>query len=155
MNNPVARDFARLFGRDLDKMIEQIRAYPDEESLWRTAGSIKNGAGTLALHVAGNLEHFVGSALGENEYNRDRQAEFEIRDVPREAIVQRLQRCRDRVVATLESLDDARMSEPFPVSLPPRLQGTVHWFLLHLSAHTSWHLGQMDYHRRLLTIEGA
>lgn len=155
MNNPVARDFARLLGRDLDRMIGQIRAYPDEQSVWRTAGSIKNAAGTLALHVAGNLEHFVGSALGQSDHIRDRQAEFEVRDVPREELAQRLERCRDRVVSTLESFDDARMSEPYPIELPPPLQGTVHWFLVHLCAHTNWHLGQMDYHRRILTGEDA
>ncbi len=150
MSTVLGGDFARALGRDLGKMIEQIRSYPDDESVWRTAGSIKNGAGTLALHVVGNLEHFVGSVLGGSSYARDRQAEFEEREVPRDEIVQRLHRCSVRVALALESLDDARMMEPYPVDLPPRLQGTVHWFLVHLVSHTNWHLGQVDYHRRIL-----
>ncbi len=153
MSSIMGADFARLLGRDLNKMIEQVRAYPDEESLWRTVGTIKNGAGTLALHTVGNLEHFVGSVLGGSAYVRDRQAEFEMRDVPRDEIIQRLEHCRDGVVSTLRTLDDARMSEPYPFELPPRLHGSVHWFLVHLSAHTNWHLGQIDYHRRILAGE--
>jgi len=150
MGNTRGLEFARLFERDLTRMIEQIRAYPDEESLWRTAGSIKNGAGTLALHVAGNLEHFVWSSLGGGGYVRDRDAEFAQRGVARAEVVAGLERCREHVVETLSGLDDARMDEPFPGPLPERLSGSVHWFLVHLAGHMSWHLGQMDYHRRIL-----
>ncbi len=148
MSTTMGRDFARALARDLDKMIGEVRSYPDDESLWLTAGTIKNGAGTLAVHTAGNLEHFVWGALGGGAYARDRTAEFAERDVPRAELAERLERCRDHVVATLEALDDARMGEDFPA--PPALQGTVHWFLVHLVAHTNWHLGQMDYHRRLV-----
>lgn len=154
MSDTRGREFARLFERDLSRMIEQIRAYPDEDSLWRTAGTIKNGAGTLALHVAGNLEHFVWTSLGGGDHVRDRAAEFAERGVARAEVVARLERCREHVVATLSGLDDARMDEPFPAPLPEPLSGSVHWFLVHLAAHTSWHLGQMDYHRRILS-EGA
>ncbi len=150
MSDTRGRDFARLFERDLTKMIEQIRAYPDEESLWRTAGTIKNGAGTLALHVAGNLEHFVWTSLGGGNHVRDRDAEFSERGVAREEVIARLERCREHVVETLSELDDARIEEPFPVPLPQALSGNVHWFLIHLAAHTNWHLGQIDYHRRIL-----
>jgi uncharacterized damage-inducible protein DinB len=154
MGTTTSRDFARALERDVAKMIEQVRAYPDEESLWRTAGSIKNGAGTLALHVAGNLDHFVWASLGGGAYARDRDLEFSERAVPRDEVVARLETCRQRVVRTLEGLDEARLSEPFPAPLPAHLQGTVHWFLVHLVAHTNWHLGQMDYHRRLVA-EGS
>ncbi len=150
MSTSMGRDFARLLERDLTKMIEQIRSYPDDESLWRTAGTIKNGAGTLAWHVAGNLEHFVWASLGGGSYVRDRDGEFSQRGLSRDELAARLERCRDRTVDTLTSLDDARMGEAYPAPLPEPLQGTIHWFLAHLAAHTNWHLGQMDYHRRLV-----
>lgn len=154
MSTTMSRDFARALARDLTTMIEQIQAYPDEESLWRTTGAIENSAGTLALHTAGNLEHFVWGALGGGTYQRDRDAEFGERGVARAELVARLERCRDHVASALADLDDARMAETFPAPLPPPLQGSIHWFLVHLAAHTNWHLGQMDYHRRLVA-EGA
>lgn len=153
----LGKDFAVMMARDLDLFVRQIEAFPDEESLWITAGSIKNSAGTLALHVAGNLEHFVGAALGNTGYVRDRDAEFGARDVPRADLVQALATCKERITATLEGLDDDTVLGAYPAALPPvpgLERGTTHVFLLHLTGHVQWHLGQVDYLRRIL-VEGS
>ncbi|MDH5588729.1 MAG: DinB family protein [Gemmatimonadota bacterium] len=150
----VGSDFQYLFDRDLGRLAEELEAYPDDAEIWRVAGSIKNSAGTLALHMVGNLMHFVGAVLGETGYVRDREAEFGDRDVPRAELLRRIGECRAVLADVLPALSDTAFREDFPGKLPAQLEGaTTHRFLLHLSGHFTWHLGQVDYHRRLL-VEG-
>lgn len=151
--NALSRDFARILARDLDKLAGQLEAYPSEGSIWRRLGDTRNSAGTLALHLVGNLEHYVGAVLGGLPYVRDRDAEFGGREVPRAELLQRVARCRDHVAATLEALPDGVLPEPYPGELPAHLAGaSTHLFLIHLTAHFGWHLGQVDYHRRISSV---
>jgi hypothetical protein len=144
-------DFAHILGRDLESLAGQIARYPDDASLWRTGGTTKNAAGTLALHLVGNLRHYVGGVLGGSSYVRDREAEFSTRGVGREQLLARIRACRAEVVPILESLGEDALAAPYPGELPPSMTGaTTHRFLLHLAGHFMWHLGQVDYHRRLL-----
>lgn len=154
MSTTLADDFARILGRDLDALADQLGSYPDDESVWRTGGTTRNSAGTLAVHLVGNLEHFVGAVLGSSGYVRDREREFAERDVPRDEILRRIAHCQEVVVSTLGGMPDDEMARPYPGRTPPSLDGaSTHLFLLHLTGHLSWHLGQVDYHRRLL-VEG-
>jgi hypothetical protein len=143
--------FAFILDRDLGRLGEQIDSYPTEESLWAVSGSIENSAGTLALHLVGNLEHFVGGVLGSTGFVRDREAEFADRNVPRHALHARIEACRAHVTRTLVAMSDDEVLAPYPGESPRGLgDETAHTFLLHLAAHFSWHLGQIDYHRRLV-----
>jgi len=152
MSTTAAADFARILDRDLAALAGQLDRYPDDASVWRLGGEIKNSAGTLAIHLVGNLEHFVGAVLGGTGYVRDREAEFGDRDLPRSEILERIAHCRKVVAATLAELDDDAVLAPYPGKMPPIYDEgtTTHLFLLHLCAHLMWHLGQVDYHRRLL-----
>ncbi|GMV06104.1 MAG: hypothetical protein AMXMBFR53_23800 [Gemmatimonadota bacterium] len=152
----LGKDYARIVGRDLDALAAQVEKYPDDASLWRVAGTIKNAAGTLALHLVGNLSWYVGAVLGGTEYVRDRDAEFGDRGASRAELLARIAACREDVVPTLEALPEDIFRGPYPGTLPPHLQGlSTHGFLLHLSGHFMWHLGQVDYHRRILVEGGA
>lgn len=144
--------FARILTRELERLIRLLEAYPDEESLWRVEGSVRNSAGTLALHMAGNLEHFVGHVLGESDYVRDREAEFGERDVPRGEMIRRIRRCQETVRESLDTMSDETLLDPCPGPLPGSLgaEPSAAEFLTHLTWHLGWHLGQVDYHRRLL-----
>lgn len=145
--------YASILTRELDRLIRQLEAYPDEADLWRTPGAVTNSAGTLALHMAGNLEHFVGAVLGETGYVRDREGEFGDRDVPRQEIVHRIRACQATLRATLEGMDDETLLAAYPATLPASLGGDgvpTSTFLTHLTWHLGWHLGQIDYHRRIL-----
>ena len=143
--------FAFILDRDLGRLAEQLGGYPDEKDLWIVGGTTKNSAGTLALHMVGNLEHFIGSVLGGTGYVRDREAEFGDRDVPRDEIQGRIAACRTTMTDTLGAMDDAAILAPYPGESPRGLgEESAHTFLLHLTAHLSWHLGQIDYHRRMV-----
>lgn len=145
-------ELAALYERDLRRVISEIEAYPTEASLWLVQGQIANSAGNLALHLAGNLRQFVGDDLGDVPYERDRPAEFSRRNVPRAEILAELRRTLEVVLSTLTALEDARLDQTHPrqpAGFPPDM--TSRSFLLHLYGHLNYHLGQINYHRRLLT----
>lgn len=143
---------ATLFERDLNKLIEELQSYPTEESVWQVREGVTNSAGTLALHLTGNLRKFIGDDLGGVSYQRDRDAEFSRRDVLRAELIAGLEAARDVVGSTLRGLSDEQW-ERVPAQLPPAFPpGTpASTFLLHLYGHLNWHLGQVNYLRRIVT----
>ncbi|HEU4699123.1 MAG TPA: DinB family protein [Gemmatimonadales bacterium] len=139
-----------LLVRELRALRRELEAYPDDASVWRQPPGLANSAGTLALHVAGNLQHFVGAVLGDSGYVRDRDAEFARRDVPRAELMAGLDAAIAAVEHTLPSLSEARLDDPYPVPVAGHLVQTGE-YLCHLAAHLAYHLGQIDYHRRSVT----
>jgi hypothetical protein len=143
------REIAGIIARELDRVAEEISAYKDERNLWVTQGAQRNAPGTLALHLAGNLLHYIGAGLGDTGYVRDRPAEFNDRDVPRDELLARLREARDTTVRVVSSLDDATLQRGrFAVELPEQYADlSVHGLLVHLTWHLGWHEGQIYYHR--------
>lgn len=142
---------AAQFDRYLARLADEVQAYPDSASLWRTLPGISNSGGTLALHLAGNLQHWIGACLGGNGYVRDRSAEFGERGTPRHEILVRIERARETTVSVLSELDARALGVTFP-DLPDHYAGqSTAWFLGHLLAHLGYHLGQLNYHRRVVT----
>ncbi len=147
----VARE---LFLRDLSRLEDEVRAYAREEDLWVLRGEAPNRGGNLALHLVGNLRYYVGSVLGGEPYLRDREGEFSRRDVPREELLALIRETRSVVDRTLDGLSPEVLEEPFP-DPPERFRGrSTAFFLAHLLTHLAYHLGQVNYHRRLLADDG-
>ena len=145
---------AAIMSRDLRALRREIEAYRDERDLWRGAPGISNCGGTLALHLAGNIQFFVGTVLGATGYVRDRDAEFGRRDVPRTELLREIDAALAAVECGVARLSDAALSQPFPRP-PGGFAVTTGDLLLHLITHLTYHLGQVDYHRRLLTGEAG
>ena len=136
--------------RELQTLRRELEAYDDESQIWQVPAGITNSAGTLTLHLVGNLQAFVGASLGGSGYIRDRDAEFTRRDVPRTEMIQEIERTEKIVEASLNRLEDDQLSRPFPVAFGEISVATSD-FLIHLATHLAFHLGQIDYHRRLVT----
>ncbi|MEX2179968.1 MAG: DinB family protein [Gemmatimonadaceae bacterium] len=136
--------------RDLRAVRRQIEAYPDDASVWRTIPGLPNAGGTLALHIAGNVRHFFGAMLGRDGFVRDRDAEFERRDVSRAELLDGVDAAMASVERTLTTLGDDTLSAPYPEPIAKRRIATSQ-FLVHLATHLAYHLGQLDYHRRAAT----
>jgi hypothetical protein len=147
---PALSDLNRLLGRELATLRDELLAYPDDASVWALPAGVPNSAGTLTLHLAGNLRFYVGAQLGATGYVRDRETEFAQRNVPRDELVQLVERAADEVTRTLANLDPAVLSSVYPVEVGGLRLETLR-FLLHLEAHFAYHLGQIDYHRRVVT----
>lgn len=133
----------------LDGLSNEISAFSAEEDLWTTQGQVSNSAGTLALHLIGNMNHFVGSVLGDTGFVRDRAAEFGQRDVPRDVLLSNISETREQVHNTFELLTNERLDDRYPLSTFGE-ERTVMNVLLILCTHAAYHLGQVNYLRRTL-----
>lgn len=133
--------------RDLDRLRDEIAGFDNEADLWRTVPGTVNPAGALALHLCGNLQHFIGATLGHTGYVRDRDAEFAARDVPRASVLAEISTARQVVDHTLGALDDAEVVRAYPARFLEEL-ATIGAVLVHLSGHLMYHLGQINYARR-------
>lgn len=147
--NPVVESLQAVLLRDLDKLAEELNQYPTEESIWNISGAIKNPGGNLALHLCGNLQHFVGVILGKSKYARNRDAEFSSRNIPRTELLTEITATKKALTDTLPTLTDSQLFSNYPQEVLGKPMTTI-FFLLHLSAHLSYHLGQVNYHRRLV-----
>lgn len=145
---------AAVIGRELRTIERELEAYQTDEQVWALPPGLPNSAGTLALHAAGNLLHFVGAVLGGTSYVRDRDAEFQRRGVPRTELVAGLRDAERVVQETLGRLAPEALERPFPQPVLNRRQNTGE-FLLHLATHLAYHAGQVDFHRRIVTGNAA
>jgi len=138
-----------LFERDLQKLNTEISLYKDEANLWLVKEDISNSAGNLCLHLLGNLNHFIGATLGNTGYVRHRDDEFSLKNIPRQDLVTNINNCILIVRETLAKLTAADLAKDFPLEKHGAIVSTTH-MLLHLYGHLTYHLGQINYHRRLL-----
>ena len=139
----------KLYRRDLEKLIHELEAFPTEADLWRTAGETKNPAGNLALHLHGNLNKYIGELIGGVPFERDRDAEFSRTGLTRAQITEMLRATVETVDRALGDLSPAGLEQPYPLETLGYPM-TVGYFLLHLYGHLNWHLGQVNYLRRVL-----
>ena len=150
----IAIEMAALFRRDIGRLIQEIRAFPTDKMLWETLPGATNSGGNLALHLEGNLRDFIGRQLGDVAYVRQRELEFSAREIPASELAARLEEVQDLVFRALSEVPASRWDEIYPMNaLGTEL--TVRQFVLHLYGHLSYHLGQLDYLRRVLSGAGA
>lgn len=138
-----------LFERDLQKLKTEINLYGDEDNLWLIKEGISNSAGNICLHLVGNLNHFIGATLGNTGYVRYREDEFSLKNIPRQDLIINIENCILIVNNTFTILTEADLEKDFPLEKHGSIVSTTH-MLLHLFGHLSYHLGQINYHRRLI-----
>ena len=139
----------QLYERDLTKLKAEIEQYADEADLWKKPGDVPNSAGNLCLHLNGNLQHYFGAVLGGTSYVRDRDAEFSTTGTSREKMLADVDTSLNVVKATLAKLSDDDLAATYPIDVFNKPM-TTGFFLTHLATHLDWHLGQINYLRRLL-----
>lgn len=139
---------SEVIDRDLSIVIEELKKYNSEDNMWLNPDGINNPTGTLALHLAGNLQHFIGTVLGNSGYKRNRNLEFSRRDVSREELISELTNTRKVVKETLAKLTDSQLDENYPLLFPDKTV-SMQFILIHLAGHLNYHLGQINYLRRL------
>lgn len=140
-----------LYRRDLEKLRQEIDAYQDENRIWYVEKNIPNSAGNLCLHLIGNLNAFIGAEIGKSGYVRQRELEFSLKDVPKSELLKKIDDTIVVVDAALDTLTDEQFDEEYPIIVFTEKM-TTGYFLVHLTTHLTYHLGQINYHRRLLDI---
>jgi len=117
--------------------------------MWKVNGNIINSGGNLCLHICGNLQHFIGATLSNSSYKRNRDAEFSRKNVPVEELIKEIDKTLEIVTETLKNFEEEKLSEIYPINVFGN-EMTTGFFLAHLTTHLNYHLGQINYHRRLL-----
>lgn len=145
----IIQSLQKLFKRDLKKLRKEVESYEHERNLWRVEKSISNSAGNLCLHLVGNLKAYIGVGLADIEYTRDREYEFSAKNIPREKLLKEIDESVEIVDRGLGKLEEHQLHTDFPIIVlgePTEMEFT----LMHLSTHINYHLGEINYHRRLL-----
>jgi uncharacterized damage-inducible protein DinB len=148
--NTITAQLAGVLVRELTSLRQEIEAYPSDEALWKVVPGISNSGGTLALHLAGNLQHFIGRILGKSGYVRNRDAEFSTRGMSRQDVARQVDDALRAVESTVPGISAATLAADFPEPIGKHRVNTGD-FLIHLASHLAYHLGQVDYHRRIVT----
>lgn len=138
-----------LFTRDLKKLRTEIELYKHEDRIWHVERSIANSGGNLCLHLIGNLNAYIGVGLAKSNYVRQRDLEFSLKDIPRAELLGKIDKTIDVVESGLDNLTLDRLDQDFPVVVWDKPTG-MEYTLVHLSTHLNYHLGQINYHRRIL-----
>ncbi|MDX2000083.1 MAG: DinB family protein [Thermoanaerobaculia bacterium] len=149
---PLTDHLTALFRRDLAGLRREVEAYPDDGAVWQAVPGLTNSGGVLVRHLCGNLQHFVGAGLGNTGYVRDREAEFGALPWPRERLLAEIAATEKAVTETLAGLPPEAVSAPYPAPVGD-LRLDTDDFLTHLAVHLGFHLGQVGYHRRVVTGE--
>lgn len=138
-----------FYERDLQKLTEEINAYENEQVIWMTKEGINNSAGNLCLHLIGNLKHFIGATLGNTGYIRERDKEFSLKNIPKSDLISSVHETKAIVLKTLQKLSAEDLEKDFPLEKHNKIVTTEN-MLVHLLIHLGYHLGQINYHRRIL-----
>lgn len=138
--------------RELKALRREIETYPSEDEIWDVRPGITNPGGNLALHLAGNIQYFLGNVLGKTGYVRNRDAEFADKDVPRAELLREIDNAIAAVQTGMSTITESDLAKPYPEAVGG-VSSTTGAFLAHFATHLAYHLGQVDYHRRILTGE--
>jgi hypothetical protein len=145
----VIQTISELFVRDLNKLKEELNLYPNEQKIWEVSSGISNSAGNLSSHIVGNLNYFIGAILGNTGYIRERELEFSLKNIPITQLVLSVDETISVIENTLKNFDDSILSNDYPIEKRGEIVSTDH-MLLHLYGHLTYHLGQINYHRRMI-----
>lgn len=138
-----------LFNRDLEKLSQEINAYKNEKNIWLTEDGISNSAGNLCLHLLGNLNTYIGAEIGKTGYIRNRDLEFSMKDVTRQELLEGITKMKEIVQRSLDLMKDNELEQEYAL-LVFKEKTSTGYFLVHLAVHLGYHLGQVNYHRRML-----
>lgn len=139
----------KIFDRDLNSLKIEIDSYNNENTIWKTDKTISNSAGNLTLHLIGNLNHFIGTILGNTNYIRNRELEFSTKNTSKFDLIKNIEETKIMISHVLKNLKEDALDDDYPLEVF-NTQMTTSYFLIHLTTHLSYHLGQINYHRRLL-----
>jgi hypothetical protein len=144
-----ANSLISFFEKDLNKLTTEIQLYQNEENIWRAEKNIANSTGNLVLHIVGNLNIFIGKEIGQYDYVRNRELEFSQKNVPKQLLIDSINDTIRMVKDSLISLKEEDLKKEYPIMKFPEVVSTE-YLIIHLALHLTYHLGQINYHRRLI-----
>ncbi|MGN6395278.1 MAG: DinB family protein [Mucilaginibacter sp.] len=140
--------FAELYERELLKLRDEINNFKDDNNIWRATDGVTNSAGTLTLHLIGNLSFTIGAKIGNTGYVRDREREFSATGIPRAELLADIENLIETVKTSLSGVTQQQLDANYPLEMFG--QKSTAWYLTFFYGHFSYHIGQINYLRRIL-----
>lgn len=137
-----------FFDRDLNRLRNEINLYRNEKNLWKVEKQITNSGGNLCLHIIGNLNTYIGAEIGKTNYIRNRDLEFSLKNISKAELIENIENTLEIVATSLDKLTDENLNKEYPI-LVFETKTSTGYFLTHLT----YHLGQINYHRKLLDLD--
>lgn len=138
-----------LYERDLLKLKEEISSFKDEDNIWKVKPGITNSAGNLTLHLLGNLNHFIGATIASTGYVRQRDLEFAVESrISQETLVAEIEKVITIVQLALKNISQEELDKIYPLEVFGKR--STQYYLTHFYGHITYHLGQINYLRRIL-----
>ncbi len=150
----LATELGALFRRDITRLAQELRALPEDGPLWTKPPGVGNSIGNLVLHLEGNLREYIGRQLGGVTYTRQRDLEFSQTGLNPHDLRTRMDALIAIIPDIVAALPDAELERIYPEKHHGRSLSTAQ-FLMSVHGHLNYHLGQIDYLRRILTGGGA
>ena len=141
-----------IFDRDLNRLSNEIYLYNNEKNLWKVDKNITNSAGNLCLHLIGNLNTYIGAEIAKTNYVRNRELEFSLKDNPKTELIDQIEKTIITTTTALSRLNDEVLENEYPI-LVFEQKTSIGYLLIHLTTHLTYHLGQINYHRRFLDVD--
>ena len=113
-----------------------------------TPGPDMNSISVLVFHLTGAERYWIGDVAAQDPIERDRDAEFRVRDMGMDILKKRLTDNLEYARTVLEkfTIQDLETSH---ASARDGREFTVAWALLHALEHATLHLGQIQLTRQL------
>lgn len=140
-------DIKAIYLKNIQRLTDEINAYENDIKLWKLNGSISNSGGNLCLHLVGNLNHFIGATLGNTGYVRNREVEFSTKNLTKTELNNMIDEAKEIVSKTFEQLNEIDLQNDFPFEIFGK--HSTEYYLIFFIAHFEYHLGQINYHRRM------
>lgn len=139
--------FINLYSRDLDRLSNEVKLISDNH-LWETRPGISNSCGILVQHLIGNLHHFIGTQLGNTGYKREREREFTNTGISKKELLKQIGELKEMIGTVVSAIKENDFQINYSPDFP--YDATVFEGLMHLYGHLDYHLGQVNYLRRMI-----
>lgn len=140
-------DYINLLQQCHNEILEALNGLPSEALDW-SPGRDMNSISVLVFHLTGAERYWIGDVAAQDPKERDRDAEFRVRDVGMDVLKKRLE---DNLEYARNALEEFTIQdlETTRVSARDGRTFSVAWALLHAMEHTTLHLGQIQLTRQL------
>lgn len=138
-----------LYRREIEKLRNEILSFEADEQLWKHYEG-NTSAGNLCLYITGNLQHYIGSLIGDSGYIRNKEAEMKAKNLSRERLIEEIDNTRDVVINTLEEVSKTDLQKIFQTTEFEE-PVTTEYYLIHLLRTVSFCLGQIRFHHQLVS----
>lgn len=120
------------------------------EQVWHRPNERVASVGNLVLHLCGNVDQWINSALGGAPDCRRRELEFTTAMVPVAELRARLETTLSKARSTIAAMSESDLTRTWSVQ---GFQETGTGIILHVVEHFSYHVGQITLHTKLMQAE--